>query len=92
MRAVCVTLLATCAAGMGLDVTAASAATVTVTLDAQFHSFNEVRYVAAPGETNDLTAHYAADAQRHRHRSGRGDHRDGLVHVAFDAFGRLHRA
>jgi Ca2+-binding RTX toxin-like protein len=62
MRAVCVTLLATCAAGMAVHVTAAPAATVTVTLDAQFRSFNEVRYVAAPGEVNDLTADYAADA------------------------------
>jgi RTX calcium-binding nonapeptide repeat (4 copies) len=35
---------------------------VSVTPDARFHSFNEVRYVAASGETNDLTAHYAADA------------------------------
>jgi len=49
MRAVCVTLLATCAAGMALGVASAPAATVTVTLDAQFRSFNEVRYVAAPG-------------------------------------------
>jgi Ca2+-binding RTX toxin-like protein len=40
----------------------ASAATVTVALDARFHDFNEVRYVAAPGETNTLTAAYAADA------------------------------
>ena len=63
MRAICVTLLATCAAGMGLEVTAAPAATVTVTLDAQFRLFNEVRYVAAPGEANDLTAAYAADAE-----------------------------
>ena len=40
----------------------ASAATVTVALDARFHDFNEVRYVAAPGEANDLTVAYAADA------------------------------
>ena len=40
----------------------ASAATVTVALDARFHAFNEVRYVAAPGEANDLTVAYAADA------------------------------
>ena len=63
MRAVCVTLLATCAAGMALGVASAPAATVTVTLDAQFRSFNEVRYVAAPGEANELTADYAADAE-----------------------------
>ena len=62
MRAVCVTLIAICAAGMALEVTAAGAATVTVTLDAQFRSFNEVRYVASPGEVNDFTADYAADA------------------------------
>ena len=62
MRAECVTLIATCAAGMALGVTAAPAATVTVTLDSEFRSFNEVRYVAAPGEVNDLTASYAADA------------------------------
>jgi Ca2+-binding RTX toxin-like protein len=41
----------------------ASAATVTVTLDARFHDFNEVRYVAAAGETNNLTVAYAADAR-----------------------------
>jgi hypothetical protein len=47
---------------MGVGASAASAATVTVTRDAQFDSFNEVRYVAGPGEENDLTADYAADA------------------------------
>ena len=62
MRPVCRALLATCAVAIGLGVGSASAATVSVTLDARFHSFNEVRYVAAPGETNALDAHYAADA------------------------------
>jgi Ca2+-binding RTX toxin-like protein len=55
-------LLSTVLAGIGFSPSAASAATVSVTLDARYHSFNEVRYVAASGETNDLTAHYAADA------------------------------
>jgi hypothetical protein len=55
--------LATLLVGMALGPSAASAATVSVTLDAEFQSFNEVRYVAAPGEVNDLTAHYAADAR-----------------------------
>ena len=59
---VCRALLATLLIGLGFGVNPAGAATVSVTLDARFHSFNEVRYVAAPGETNDLTAHYAADA------------------------------
>jgi hypothetical protein len=36
---------------------------VTVTLDAQYREFNEVRYIAAPGETNDLVVAYAADAR-----------------------------
>ena len=49
--------------GMGFGATAASAATVSVTLDAEFRTFNEVRYVAAPGEINDLTAHYAEGAR-----------------------------
>jgi Ca2+-binding RTX toxin-like protein len=31
-------------------------------LDARFRTFNEVRYVAAPGEANELTADYASDA------------------------------
>ncbi len=56
-------LLATLLVGTGFGTTAASAATVTVTLDAEVRSYSEVRYVAAPGETNDLTAHYAADAR-----------------------------
>jgi Ca2+-binding RTX toxin-like protein len=55
-------VLATVLSGMGFGTSAASAATVSVTLDPRFHSFNEVRYVAASGETNDLTARYAADA------------------------------
>jgi Ca2+-binding RTX toxin-like protein len=63
MRAVCLALAAICLAGMGFGATAAWAATVSVTRDAQFHTSNEVRYVAAPGETNNLTAHYAADAR-----------------------------
>ena len=62
MSVVCRALLATLAAGIGFSASAASAATVTVTLDARFHSSNQVRYVADSGETNDLTAHYAADA------------------------------
>jgi Ca2+-binding RTX toxin-like protein len=41
----------------------ASASTVTVTLDARFHSFNEVKYVAAPGEVNTFTTTYSADAK-----------------------------
>jgi Ca2+-binding RTX toxin-like protein len=41
----------------------ASASTVTVTLDARFHSFNEVKYVAAPGEANIFTTTYSADAK-----------------------------
>lgn len=62
MGAVCTTVLAAWLVGMGFGVTAASAATVSVTRDAQFHSFNQVRYVAAAGERNELTADYAADA------------------------------
>lgn len=61
MSVVCRALLAALVA-FGVGVTAAPAATVSVTLDPRFHAFNEVRYVAAAGETNDLTAHYAADA------------------------------
>src|SRR5215217_4189458 len=56
-------LLASLLLGAGFGAAGASAATVTVTLDAEFHSFKQVRYVAAPGEINDLTAHYAADAE-----------------------------
>jgi Ca2+-binding RTX toxin-like protein len=41
----------------------ASASTVTVALDARFQSFNEVRYVAAPGEANTFTTTYSADAK-----------------------------
>jgi Ca2+-binding RTX toxin-like protein len=48
---------------MGLWPGAASAATVSVTLDAAFRSSNEVLYVAGPGEANDLIAHYASDAR-----------------------------
>jgi hypothetical protein len=64
MSVVCRALLATLVAVIGVGASAASAATVSVTLDARFHSSNQVRYVAASGETNDLTAHYAADALR----------------------------
>ena len=63
MSGPCRAALATLLVGMGLGPSAASAATVSVTPDAEFQSFNEVRYVAAPGEVNDLTAHYAADAR-----------------------------
>ena len=63
MSGPCRAALATLLVSMGLGPSAASAATVSVTLDAEFHSFNEVLYVASPGETNDLTAHYAADAR-----------------------------
>ena len=42
----------------------APAATVTVTADARFHSFNQVRYVAAPGETNNLYHDAQARATR----------------------------
>jgi RTX calcium-binding nonapeptide repeat (4 copies) len=59
---VCKAFLAALLAGVGFGASAASAATVSVTLHARFQLFNEVRYVAAPGERNDLTAHYAADA------------------------------
>jgi hypothetical protein len=52
-------LVATLVVGIGLCPHPASAATVSVSLD---DSFNEVLYVATSGETNDLTAHYAADA------------------------------
>jgi Ca2+-binding RTX toxin-like protein len=62
MAALWRTVLAAWLAGLGVGATAASAATVSVTRDAHFHSFNEVRYVASPGEANDLTAEYAADA------------------------------
>src|SRR5688572_21025238 len=48
---------------MGFGATAASAATVSVTLDVEFQTFNEVRYIAAPGEINDFTAHYPAHAR-----------------------------
>src|SRR5215212_1491385 len=41
----------------------ASASTVTVALDARFQSFNQVRYVAAPGEANTFTTTYSADAK-----------------------------
>lgn len=63
MSVLCRALLATLLVGTGFGATAASAATVSVTRDAEFQIFNEVRYVAAPGEVNDLTAHYAADAR-----------------------------
>jgi len=63
ISALCRALLATLWASTGFGASAASAATVSVTLDAEFQTFNEVRYVAAPGEMNDLTAHYAADAR-----------------------------
>jgi Ca2+-binding RTX toxin-like protein len=62
MSVLCRALVATLLVAMGFGSTGASAATVSVTLDAEFHSFNEVRYVAAAGEMNDLTAHYATDA------------------------------
>jgi hypothetical protein len=63
MNVLCRALLATLLVSVGFGATAASAATVNVTLDAEFQTSNEVRYVAAPGEINDLTAHYAADAR-----------------------------
>ena len=63
MSLLCRALVATLLVGMGGGATGASAATVRVTLDAESQSFNEVRYVAAAGEINDLTADYAADAR-----------------------------
>jgi Ca2+-binding RTX toxin-like protein len=59
VRALWWALVAACVAGTGFAAAAASAATVSVTRDSRFHSSN---YIAAPGETNELTAAYAADA------------------------------
>jgi Ca2+-binding RTX toxin-like protein len=59
MRTVALALFALCLSWTST----ASASTVTVTLDAQFHSFNEVHYVAGAGEANNLTTTYSADAK-----------------------------
>ena len=50
------------AAGALAGSSPAVASTVTVRLDREFNSFNEVFYAAAPGERNEVTVAYAADA------------------------------